>query len=52
MPGTGRDNKSYATINEVQYDNAGNHLIIKATPADTSVAEFKVQVIGWPKPLG
>jgi hypothetical protein len=49
MHGGGRDNKTYPTINEVRYDSAGNHLIIKATAADTSVVEFKVQVVGWPK---
>jgi hypothetical protein len=52
MPGGGRDNKTYPTINEVRYDNAGNHLIIKATAADTSAVEFKVQIVGWPKPIG
>jgi hypothetical protein len=51
MPGTGKDNKTYATINEVRYSNDGNQLIIKATAGDASIVEFKVQVIGWPKPL-
>jgi hypothetical protein len=32
----------------VGYSNDGNHLIIKAIAADTSVVEFRVQVIGWP----
>jgi hypothetical protein len=52
VPGTGKDNKTYATINEVRYSTDGNHLIIKATAADSSVVEFKVQVVGWPKPIG
>jgi hypothetical protein len=52
MSGTGKDPKSYPTINEVRYAPDGNHLIIKATAADTSVVEFKVQVVGWPKPIG
>jgi hypothetical protein len=51
MPGTGKDPKSYATINEVRYAPDGNHLIIKATAADTSVVEFTVQIVGWPKPV-
>jgi hypothetical protein len=52
VPGTGKDNKTYTTINEVRYSNDGNHLIIKAMAADTSVVEFTVQVVGWPKPIG
>jgi hypothetical protein len=52
MPGTGKDPKSYATINEVRYAPDGNHLIIKATAVDSSVVEFTVQIVGWPKPVG
>jgi hypothetical protein len=51
MPGTGKDNKTYTTINEVRYSNDGNYLIIKVTAADASVVEFKVQVVGWPKAI-
>jgi hypothetical protein len=39
-----QDPKTYATINEVRYAPDGNHLIINAIAADTSVVEFKVQV--------
>jgi hypothetical protein len=52
MRGTSTDPKMYTTINEVRYAPNGNHLIIKATAADTSVVEFTVQVVGWPKPIG
>ena len=51
MSGTSKDPKSYPTINEVRYAPDGNHLIIKATAADTSIVEFTVQVVGWPKPV-
>jgi hypothetical protein len=33
MPGTGKDPKTYTTMNEVRYAPDGNHLIIKATAA-------------------
>ncbi len=51
MPGTGTDPKTYTTINEVRFAPNGNHLIIRATAADSSVVEFTVQVVGWPKPV-
>ena len=52
MPGGARDDETYPTMKEVCYDNAGNHQIIKATAADSSVVEFTVQIVGWPKPIG
>jgi hypothetical protein len=50
-PGTGKDPKTYTTINEVRYAPDGNHLIIKATAADTSVVEFKCRSSAGPSPL-
>jgi hypothetical protein len=49
MPGTGRDPKTYNTINSVTYDANTNRLILRATAGDGS--KFALVMNSWPKPI-